>query len=123
MKNNKTVSYEGKNYKVFQLKIDSLTFDVICVPTRYIDIDTLAIEIFEVDVNTGTIVDDFTTLTVNLCNYDMQSDTTAFLDTNNNPWASKFVEKNKLGMNTYIIGASGFCHYPLYSFDLDRLTA
>ncbi|MBR1737462.1 MAG: DUF4313 domain-containing protein [Firmicutes bacterium] len=45
----------------------------------------------------------------------------AYLDTNNIPCAEQFVRDNKLGAFTGIMGNSGYCSYPLYQFDKDRL--
>lgn len=59
----------------------------------------------------GELID---VITVNLNNA-IQSDTMAFLDTNNHPDIEKFIEKNKLGMRMCINMQSGFCTYPLYT--------
>ena len=45
----------------------------------------------------------------------------AYIDTNNCPWATEFIEKYKLGENTGMLGYSGYCSYPLYKFDIDLL--
>ena len=45
----------------------------------------------------------------------------AYLDTNNVPCAEQFVKENKLGVFAGIMGNSGYCSYPLYRFDKDRL--
>lgn len=45
----------------------------------------------------------------------------AYVDTNNCPWATDFIEKYKLGEWTGKIRRSGYCAYPLYRFDLNRL--
>lgn len=44
-----------------------------------------------------------------------------YLDTNNLANAEKFVTENGLGEFTGLTGRSGFCEYPLYLFDVDRL--
>ena len=62
----------------------------------------------------------FARLTVNLP-YDKPSIPLAYVDTNNCPWAAEFIEKYKLGKDTGVLGHSGFCAYPLYDFDLERL--
>ena len=46
----------------------------------------------------------------------------AFLDVNNHPEAVRLVEENKLGKATGYVATSGFVTYPLYRFDLDRIT-
>ena len=45
----------------------------------------------------------------------------AYLDVNNNPTAPMFIEKYGLGKPTGKMKASGFCVYPLYEFDVERL--
>jgi len=72
------------------------------------------------------------TLTVNLGN-DIGNDSEmpfccAFVDTNNNPGAEKFIEENQLGTKYTRFGEpvyahSGFCQCPLYSFDQTKLEA
>ena len=45
----------------------------------------------------------------------------AYVDTNNLPWVEKFIVENKLGYFTHMVGHSGFCTYPLYHFDMERI--
>lgn len=44
----------------------------------------------------------------------------AAVDTNNNPNAEKFIIDNLLGMKVGEVH-SGFCTYPVYVFDMDKL--
>lgn len=44
----------------------------------------------------------------------------AYIDTNNNPWAEKFLKKHKIAKPTGVVGHSGFCTYPLYMFDMTK---
>lgn len=60
-------------------------------------------------------------ITVNLDDY--LEDNEAYIDTNNYPWATDFIEENKLGENLNDDGVSGFCRYPKYRFDLKKITA
>lgn len=63
----------------------------------------------------------FATITVNL-NYGIPlKENEAFIDVNNCPWAIDFIKSNKLGEYMGIECPSGYCKYPLYSFDLDKL--
>ena len=65
----------------------------------------------------------FTYLTVNL-QHDMSKDndnSLAFVDTNNNRWAERYIEKHNLGTKTGFYGLSGYCTYPEYRFDLSKL--
>lgn len=45
----------------------------------------------------------------------------AFIDTNNIPNAEQFIKEYSLGKPTGWYGHSGFCTYPLYRFNEDRL--
>lgn len=62
----------------------------------------------------------FCNLTVNLTESTIWGDDkTAFVDTNNCPWAEQFIEENGLGYPMGYVARSGFCTYPLYRFTLD----
>lgn len=45
----------------------------------------------------------------------------AYIDTNNCPWAEDFIKEYKLGKPTGRKARSGFCEYPVYRFNMDRL--
>ena len=45
----------------------------------------------------------------------------SYVDTNNCPWAPEWIEENKLGIKTNRTARSGFCTYPLYEFDMERI--
>ena len=45
----------------------------------------------------------------------------AYVDVNNCPWAKDFIEINKLGTPTGVSTGSGYCLYPLYKFDLEKV--
>lgn len=45
----------------------------------------------------------------------------AYVDTNNCPWAEDFIHRYRLGEDTQICAQSGFCTYPLYKFNMDRI--
>lgn len=60
-------------------------------------------------------------LTVNLPESDNNKEDEAYLDTNNLPYAKTFVKKYGLAVPTGRVAYSGFCTYPLYKFDLERL--
>lgn len=47
----------------------------------------------------------------------------AAIDTNNCPWAEKFLTDNKLAVDTGRKVRSGFCTYPIYKFDRKVLEA
>ena len=46
---------------------------------------------------------------------------TAYVDTNNMPDAERFIKEYGLGEFTGTIRRSGFCDYPLYRFNLDKI--
>lgn len=45
----------------------------------------------------------------------------AYVDINNMPELEKFIEENEIGEFTGLTGRSGFCEYPLYLFDPEKL--
>ena len=45
----------------------------------------------------------------------------SYVDINNCPWAGKFIEQYELGEFTGRYGFSGYCTYPLYEFNMDKL--
>lgn len=45
----------------------------------------------------------------------------AYVDTNNMPDAERFIKENDLGEDTGIIAKSGYCSYPLYKFNIDKM--
>ena len=57
---------------------------------------------------------EFDVITVNL-NSRFQSDSMAFLDTNNYPDIEKWIRENNLGLPMNLTQRSGFCEYPLYT--------
>ena len=59
-------------------------------------------------------------ITVNL-NSRFQSDSLAFIDTNNHPAAERFIQDNGLGVPMGVIERSGFCSYPLYTIFKESL--
>ena len=62
----------------------------------------------------------FATITVNIPG-GCAGDNFAYVDTNNCPWAPEFLEENGLATNTGIIGYSGYCAYPLFNFNVDKI--
>ena len=90
------------------------TYDVTIKTSKYLYGDNLAIEL------TTDTIELFAKLTVNLAEWTLPNDK-AFVDTNNCPWAEKFIADNKLGKPTGIKAASGYCVYPQYRFDMEKL--
>ena len=62
----------------------------------------------------------FVDLTVNL-GVKPTNENCAFVDTNNNKWAEKFLKTNNIATPTGRIASSGFCLYPEYCFNIKKL--
>ena len=91
------------------------TYEVNLVRKTYLHPRTLCVQTYTKEG------EPFATLTVNLCSK-LQSPTHAFVDTNNCPWAEQFLVSNGLAWPVQNIRRnSGFCSYPLYEFDLNRI--
>ena len=69
---------------------------------------TLAVAMYTKDGNLYDVI------TVNLCDM-LQSDSMAYLDTNNHSGIDKWMEKHNLAIPMYVTRKSGFCTYPLYT--------
>ena len=93
------------------------TYDVTLEATNYSYNNNLAIQMW---TEVEGYPEPFATLTVNL-NYGKLPENKAFIDINNCPWAEEFIRENKLGKPTGEIGYSGFCEYPMYEFNLDKI--
>lgn len=65
--------------------------------------------------------DPFAVLSKNLDDY--LEDNEIYLDTNNCPWATDFIEEYKLGENLNEDEVSGYCRYPKYRLDIHKITA
>lgn len=64
----------------------------------------------------------YATLTVNLPDYSfLLGENQAFIDANNHPWALNWLEENGIARHTGLYASSGFCQYPLMTFDPQRL--
>ena len=50
-----------------------------------------------------------------------QSESMAFLDTNNYPKIESFIKKNHLGLPMGVNETSGFCSYPLYTLFIEGI--
>lgn len=61
----------------------------------------------------------FGDVTVNIG--DFAPDYCGYLDTNNLSNVEEFITENDLGEFTGFIGRSGYCQYPLYMFNVDKL--
>lgn len=70
-------------------------------------------------VEQGEYPEPYGDLTVNLAG--KAPDYCGFVDLNNMPELEKFIAENDLGEFTGLTQRSGFCEYPLYLFNLDKL--
>ena len=61
----------------------------------------------------------FATLTVNLD--EKLPGNQAYVDVNNCPWAEDLIRQYEIGKPLGRVRPSGWCVYPLYEFDLDRI--
>ncbi len=105
--------------KKYTVKTEWGTYDVTLKKEAYHEPRTLAVQAVCIDDD-----EPFATLTVNLDGYTgagLQSDTRAFVDTNNCPWAEAFLRDNGIARPTGIVMQSGYSKYPLYEFDLSKL--
>ena len=93
-------------------------FDVDLCLSRYVTNDRLYVGMMRDGIPFGDV-------TVNVDDPSLESligPYDAFLDTNNMTGAvCDFVEKNELAEPTGLFGMSGYCIYPLYHFDKEKL--
>lgn len=61
--------------------------------------------------------DIFAVVSVNLTESYFIPKNSAFIDTNNCPFAEEFLTKNNIAKPVGIYAQSGFCSYPLYDFN------
>ena len=101
-----TVNSWGVDYKLTGLQADSYRTD-----------GTLYLELW-------TDEEPFAALTVCLgIKKSKDNKHLAFIDTNNFPQAPQVVEYLGIGEPTGLYRSSGFCMYPLYTFDLQKIAA
>lgn len=92
---------------------DATQHQLTLVATTYRNNNSLAVIAYD---ENG---DEFDTITVNLP-LSEATENTAYIDTNNCPWATKFLKANRIAKPTGEMGYSGFCSYPLYEFDMKK---
>ncbi len=108
------IGRESETMKTLKLDFEGEVFKVCFFVSTYIDNDRLAVIIMDEDG------EDFADLTVNLSHEPCPAGC-AFLDTNGCVPVEDFVEKYKLGEFTGYYGRSGYCLYPLYRLDMERI--
>ena len=63
----------------------------------------------------------FADITVNLPETKRYPKNFGFVDTNNFPQAHRLIEQLGIGKPTGTYAQSGWCYYPLYEFDIDKI--
>lgn len=101
--------------KTYKIETYSGTYKVGLGVSEYLSNGSLAIELIDAKGR-----EPFAILTVNIEEEGANKET-AYVDINGFPWAQKFIEDNELGEFTGKYGRSGFCVYPLYKFNLDKI--
>ena len=89
--------------------------DCVLVSDRYANNDHIALEIFSLEEGP------FANLTVNLPDTKRMPENYGFVDVNNFPQAEAVIAKLGIGKPTGRIASSGFCFYPLYEFDPEKI--
>ncbi|WP_407414241.1 DUF4313 domain-containing protein [Methanobrevibacter sp.] len=92
-------------------------FDVAAKRSTYMANNSLAVMLED-----STDGSPFGVLTVCLP-HEFTPDGCAYVDTNNCPWAEEFIKENQLGDKLEFTAQSGFCTYPLYRFNLNKIQA
>lgn len=87
---------------------------------KYANNGRLALMLFSYDEE-EECMEDFCDVTVNLPEYSLSDENCAFLDTNNAPYILNFLLDNKLGELTGRQPQSGFCTYPEFRFDMEKI--
>lgn len=90
-------------------------YDVSLEINKYLNNGCMYIGLIE----QGEYPEPYGDLTVNLDG--KVPDYCGYVDLNNMPELEKFIEDNNLGEFTGLTRRSGFCEYPLYMFNVDKL--
>ena len=98
--------------KMFTAKTDFSEYDVYLELNEYVEYNNTCLSLWSDDV--GPVA----TLTVNIDKLDKGF---AYIDTNNCPWAEKFLTENGLAEPTGKFGRSGYCTYPLYKLNMEKI--
>ena len=94
----------------FRLNVNNTTYEVYIKLGEYESNNALAVNL--IDAETNEMLD---ILSVNLPNSSyFLEDNQFFLDTNNCPYAAKFLIENQIAKPTNDSCNSGYCRYPIY---------
>ena len=69
----------------------------------------------------GGYFEPYCDITVNLPREPLTGKSCAFVDVNNAPFITRFLEENGLAEPTGVMGFSGWCAYPEYRFNMDAV--
>lgn len=92
------------------------TKELIPVIAKYSNNDNLAIQLF---CKEEGYFEPYSTLTVNI--HELEDKTEAYVDVNNNPNILNWITANGIAIPTGETAISGYCEYPLYKFNLNKL--
>jgi hypothetical protein len=108
---------EARETNYLRLHSYGQTYAVAFGIEHYSENDNLALEMSY--KNEDNMDEPFTMLTVNLS--EKCAPNCAYVDTNDNPWAESFIAEHGLGVPTGRTRRSGFCEYPEYAFDMQKI--
>ena len=102
--------------KKFDVKTQWATYEE-CFLTmhQYADNGHIYLGIFS--AKEGPIAD----MTINIRGIERLPKNFSCVDTNNCPWMLRLIEKLKIGHYEHVLLPSGFCEYPVFSFDIDKI--
>ena len=93
------------------------SFDICIEASTYVHGGGMALELlFQSDDD----LEPYSNLTVNISSVPLGPDC-AYVDTNNLPSAEAMIKQYNLGKPTGRIGCSGYCTYPEYRFDMEKV--
>lgn len=104
-----------KKLNVYKLTTRYGKYTILPIEERYNDNNKLAVCLY--DHKTGEPFDD---ITRNLPHVSLENNE-ACIDINNCSYAPKFLEDNNIAKPTGRVEYSGFCGYPVYKFNLEKL--
>lgn len=104
------MSYNNKG--IYQVTTPFGVYECTIELTKYANNNNLAVRL-------NTPEEPFASLTVNLG--EILPEDEAYIDTNNNPWAEDFLKEYNLGEYMNRDGKSGYCTYPLYKIDIQKI--
>ncbi len=110
-----------KKINFIPFECEFCTADIALAKLSYSRGGNLAVIAYEAD---GDCLEPFATLTVNLAEwaYLLQRNQ-AFVDTNNCPGIDRWLTRHGIATPTGLNAYSGYCEYPMMTFNLDRLNS